>query len=277
MPLLFEQIQIQVECKMCPVISPITGILHCSPPGNPFRDGVTLLEIMAAMMILAFAFIPIVGVIGTGATDTDVTNSYIFAQTAARTILENLLDNVPFECVHLEPGSVSDLDGTNSEDHVSSFKDSGTFKVASFVALLGNTADLLGRGTLVDGRGTNYSVKLLVFPIEGVGSDTPDPDTEVTFNYLPRPDFENASASDKSTWYTGDEYVPAGNLRPYDYAVSSVKVNARGLGVSPGTNASEMYCLMKRFLLRIRWKTPPTRERFLEIFTAKANLSKKDD
>lgn len=243
--------------------------------------GMTLLEIMAALLILAFAFIPIIGVIGTGATDTDVTNSYIFAQTAARSILENLLDNVPFECVHMETGSVADFDGSNSEDHVALFENSPTFDVASYLTLLGNpgTADKFGRGNLKDGRGVTYAVKLLVFPVEGLDSSTPDPSQEITFNYQSRPEFENSkdtSTPPKANWYTDQPYVQNGVARPYDYVTTPTPTNAFLLGVTAGTLAAERYCLMKKFLLRIRWHVPANRERFLEIYTAKANLSKQD-
>lgn len=232
---------------------------------------------MAALLILAFAFIPIVGVIGTGASDTDVTNSYIFAQTAARSILANLLDSVPFECVHLEPGSVADLDGSNAEDHVARFMDATTppYDVASFLALLGNTTDELGRGTLTDSRGATYAVKLLVFPLEGLDTNIPDPSQEIVLTYLPRPDFENQQ-NGTVLWYTADEFVPTGLKRPYDYDLNPIQTNARSLGVPMGTVAGERYCVMKRFLLRIRWRMPTNRERFLEVYTAKANLSRQD-
>jgi hypothetical protein len=238
--------------------------------------GITLLEIMAALLILAFAFIPLVGVIGTGTSDTDVTNSYIFAQTAARSILENLLDSVPFECVHLEPGTVADLDGSNAEDHVARFTDTPSYQVASFLALLGNKTDQLGRGTLTDSRGTSYAVKLLIFPVEGLDTNIPDPTQELVLTYLPRPLFEQANVGGHPAWYTSDEFVPPGVNRPYDYELNPIQTNARNLGVPFGTNASERYCMMKRFLLRIRWRMPPNRERFLEVYTAKANLSRVD-
>jgi prepilin-type N-terminal cleavage/methylation domain-containing protein len=62
---------------------------------NHIKQGVTLPEIVVAMLILAMAFIPLIGVIGTSSTDSDVANSVAFAQTAVRNILDTLLDQQP--------------------------------------------------------------------------------------------------------------------------------------------------------------------------------------
>lgn len=63
------------------------------------RLGVTLLEIMTAVLILAMAFLPLIGVIGTSTKDSDVANSQVFAQTSARNILDTFLDDVPFKAI----------------------------------------------------------------------------------------------------------------------------------------------------------------------------------
>ena len=249
---------------------------------GPVSDrGVTLLEILSALLILAFAFIPIIGVIGTGTTDTDVTNAYIFAQTSARNILDSLLDSVPFPAVTVDTAAVPDLDGTHSEGNVALFQNVPGYDVASFMVMLGNSSgDNKGAGALRDERGNTYYTKLFIFPLVGQDSSNPDPDTELVFSYLPRPLYENATYSaghatkpGESSWYSDNEWVNPGVLRPYDYAVVATMTNAKGLGVPAGADASLQYCMMKKFLLRIRWTMPKGGERSIEVFTAKADLS----
>lgn len=256
---------------------------------NPGVAGMSLLEIMVALLIMAFAFIPLVGVIGTGATDTDVAKTYIFAQTTARNILDNLLDNVPFECVRVAGGSVADTDGTNSEPGISQFVNTPEYQVASFLSLLGNggTIDTFGRGELRDERGTRYFIKLFCFPL--VGTTNPlgavNPADEVTFRYLPRPPYETAtdtSVPPRAVWYSASAFVNAGVLRPYDFTAGSSPdfsirtTNAFSLGVPQGAIATLQYCVLKRILLRVRWVLPKGGERSIEIYTAKGNLARQD-
>ena len=237
--------------------------------------GVTLLEVLFALLILAFAFIPIIGVIGTGMTDTDVTNSYIFAQTNTRNILDSLLDDVPFQAIAIATDVVSDLDGTHSEDDVAHFQNVTGYNVASFMVRLGNTTgDNDGYGLLKDERGVSYYTKLFVFPLTGQDSAIPDPTTEIVFKYLPRPLYENATDSTGvSCWYSDTEYVKSGVRRPYDFTAIATETNVRGLGVPMGGDPALQYCVMKRFLLRIRWTMAKGGERSIEVYTAKADLS----
>lgn len=247
----------------------------------------SLLEIMVALLIMAFAFIPLVGVIGTGATDTDVAKSYIFAQTTARNILDNLLDNVPFQCIRVAPGSVTDADGSNAETDVSQFVNTPEYPVASFLALLGNNgvADTFGRGELRDERGTRYFTKLFCFPLVGTANPVGaiNPADEVTFRYLPRPPYETATnTSNQAVWYSSTAFVNASVPRPYDFIVGSTSdfsirtLNAFSLGVPQGSIAALNYCVIKRILLRVRWVLPKGGERSIEIYTAKGNLARED-
>ncbi len=249
----------------------------------------SLLEIMVALLIMAFAFIPLVGVIGTGAADTDVAKSYIFAQTTARNILDNLLDNVPFENIRVAPGNVSDTDGSNAESGVALLGNwAPGYNVASFLALLGNNGavDTLGRGELHDERGTRYFVKLFCFPLVGTANPVGaiNPADEVTFRYLPRPPYETATnSSNQAVWYSSTAFVNAGVPRPYDFTVGGTPdfsirtTNACSLGVPQGSIAALNYCVLKRILLRIRWVLPKGGERSIEIYTAKGNLAREDE
>ena len=251
--------------------------------------GVTLLEILIALLIMAAAFIPLVGVIGIGATDTDVAKTHIFAQTTARNILDNLLDNVPFDCLRVSGSNVTDSDGSNSEAGVAQFVDTADYLVASYISLLGNpgTVDKFGRGELRDERGTRYFIKLFCFPLVGTANPIGaiNPANEVTFRYLPRPPYEtatNTAVPPQATWYSNSAFVNAGVNRPYDYSIGaspdlSIRtMNAFSLGVSQGAIPSLEYCVLKRILLRVRWVMPKGGERSIEIYTVKGNLARQD-
>ncbi|MBI3037894.1 prepilin-type N-terminal cleavage/methylation domain-containing protein [bacterium] len=239
--------------------------------------GVTLIEILAAMLILAFAFIPIIGVIGTGSTDTDVTNSYIFAQTAARNILNTAIDSVPFPCFQVNTSDISDLDtpATHAESDVAKLNPVPGYDLTAFLTLLGNAGgDSNGHGLLRDERGTSYYTKLFVFPVSDPGAGITT-STELVFMHLKRPLYEN-----QTSWYTftpPEVNVKVALNRPYDYNIpgdiATISLDSRSLGVPQGT---DNYCIMKKLLIRIRWVMAKGGERHLEIYSAKANLSRQD-
>lgn len=233
--------------------------------------GITLLEIITALLILAFAFIPIVGILTTGVSETDITNSYTFAQTLARSILENILENLPFESISVSTSQVSDIGGTNPESEVAIFSNTPNYNIASFLQLIGNSIDNYGRGMVTDNRGTDYHIKIFVFPVEGSDSNIPNTNTEVTFTYLPRPQFENQIQAGKLIWYTSDEFVPLSAQRPYDYDISAITLNAKNIGIGEGSSA-EKFCLFKKILLRIRWNMPAQRTNYLELYTVKGRV-----
>ena len=247
------------------------------------RKGITLLEIMAALLILAMAFLPLIGVIGSGTKDTDSFNSFAFAQTTARNILDTLLDDVPFDSIREATAAVTDTDGSNPDNHVGELFNLTTpsYDCTSFLQLLGNTsgADNYARGELVDERGTRYQVKLFIFPVSS--SNPHNSNTDLTFTYKPRPLYENQqNAAGQNIWYTdkGKGYNPLyvrnqADL-PYESSITQPadkELGARDLGVKdgvPGNNA----CVMKRFLLKIKWNNQ-NHARSIEVYTAKAALN----
>lgn len=245
---------------------------HCT-------KGVTLLEILTAMLILAFAFIPIFGVISTGTADSDVTNSYISAQTIARNVLDTALDSVPFESIQVNSGAITDIGETNAESNVGRMIDVPGYDERTFLAQLGNatSTDMSTRGEIVDERGIRYKVKLFVFPVSG---NTPlSVPNDLSFRYRPRPIYENAvDAQNRQIWYTtapGDLYMRAGAQSPYSYTLPSIAIqSARELGAPAGPAGD--YCVMKRLLLRVKWQMPRGIERSVTIYTAKAHLSRQD-
>ena len=246
------------------------------------RNGVTLLEIISALLILAFAFIPLIGVIGTSSSDSDVANSVVFAQTTVRNILETLLDDVPFYAIKPAAGQVADVDGSNAEDNVAEINDlaSPAFDRKTFLTLLGNdaSADSFARGQIVDERGLVYKTKLYVFPIPV--SSTVDTDSEISFTHLPRPIYENqVDGNGQNVWYTYDNaFISGAALSPYD-APDGLKVvqppvkilGAAELG-APAGPAANNYCVMKKILLRVSWQNRSGHDRSIDIFTMKANL-----
>ena len=105
------------------------------------------MEIMIALLILAFAFIPIIAVIGTSTKDTDVANSYVFAQTTARNILDTLLDDVPFNSI------------ITTESKIAKIKEYKTYNPDSFLSMIGASNDE-AKGEVIDERGTKYNITI---------------------------------------------------------------------------------------------------------------------
>jgi hypothetical protein len=246
------------------------------------KQGVTLPEIVLAMLILAVAFIPLIGVIGTSSSDSDVANSVVFAQTAVRNILETLLDDVPFYAIIPAGTAVSDADGSNPEDNVAEIVDltDPAFDRRTFLTLLGNdaSADGYARGTIVDERGLQYRTKLYVFPVQV--SPTVNTNSEMSFAHLPRPIYENqVNADGKNIWYSYDNaFVSGAAMSPYDPPddVNLVQpplkiLGSFELGTPPGP-AGNNHCVMKKILLRVSWQSRSGHDRSIDIFTMKANL-----
>ncbi|MFZ5952199.1 MAG: type IV pilus modification PilV family protein [Candidatus Rifleibacteriota bacterium] len=242
------------------------------------RGGVTLLEIVSALLILAFAFLPIFGMITSGSKDTDISETYIFAQTSARNILDSLLDDVPFYALRVATSNVSDIGESNSEPNVGELFDIApplgpNYQVASFLRSIGNDpeVDHFTRGELTDDRGNKYKLKIYVFPVPC--NDPFDNDTDMSFRYLPRPEFEKQLG-----WYTvkpqeSDAYVVSGD-NPYNMALPAIEIkDARSLGAQEGP-AGNNFCVMKKILLRIKWTLKNGIERSIEVYTMKANLDR---
>lgn len=243
------------------------------------RRGTTLLEIMSALLILAFAFLPLIGVIGTSSSDSDVANSQVFAQTAARNILDTLLEDVPFNSIRPAGGAVADLDGTNPQGDIAEIFNYGTFDRSAFLAMLGNGSggDNYARGDITDERGIIYKTRIYVFPIPV--TNPVNKASEMAFSCLPRPIYENQiDANGQNAWYTyTDPYMPSGVLSPYHEDGNRVvqpatsTLGAFELGAEAGATGNN-HCVMKKILFKIFWQNRSGHERAIELFTLKANL-----
>ena len=242
------------------------------------RQGTTLLEIISALLILAFAFLPIFGMITSGSKDTDISESYIFAQTSARNILDSLLDDVPFYALRVAGSNVEDIGESNAESNVGELFNISPplgpdYLVASFLRSIGNdpSVDHFTRGELTDDRGIKYKIKIFVFPVSANSSH--DIDNDISFRFLPRPEFEKQSG-----WYTfkpeeADAYIVSGDS-PYEMSLPTIEVKgARELGVTEGPTGND-FCVMKKILLRVRWTMRNGVERSIQVYTMKANLDR---
>lgn len=247
------------------------------------RLGVTLLEIMTAVLILAMAFLPLIGVIGTSTKDSDVANSQVFAQTSARNILDTFLDDVPFKAIsvastpdsgdfaYTEPDEVKALTSVDygnlmSMAELSDVPEKDFYRV-SFLSLMGNNAgDGLARGELIDERGLVYKTRLFVFPI-AASTDSSVTADEITFAYMPRPEYER-----QPDWYVTDKtHMKDTVTSPYAMPAESIKNNnAFAVGAEP--NASGKICVMYKVLFQIYWINRDGIRRSLELFTMKADL-----
>jgi len=238
----------------------------------------SLIEILVATFILVMAGIPMLGVIGSGAADTDVLRSTLFAQTSASGILDAALDALPFEALVRSGEPVPDLDGKNPEPGVGKViavaDPNRAAQAKAFLSLIGGSPDDgLARGTLRDERGFTYRVKLFVFPVPAVVSASDSDGSVLRFGFLPRPLYEQAvDASGKPAWYSQEMFVRPGVARPYDMPVEPVVRRASELGVPVGNEPQVPHCCLKKLLLRIQWDPRKGGERSLELMTLKAAL-----
>ena len=259
--------------------SSVGGTFSWCPIGKgAVRKGLSLVEILVAVFILVMAALPMLGVVGSGAADTDVIRASLFAQTAATGILDAALDALPFDALVQSAGMVADTDGRNPEAGVGRIiagKDpQRSAQAKAFLALIGGAAeDGLTRGMLRDERGISYRVKLFVFPVPAVASGAASDGSTLQFGFLPRPLYEQATdAGGKSSWYTEDAFVRPGVARPYDLPVEPVVRRAPDLGMPVGNEPRFPHCCLKKLLLRIQWAPIKGGERSLELLTLKADL-----
>lgn len=236
------------------------------------------MEIMLAVIILAFTFLPIISTIGTSMKDTDVTNSYVFAQTAARNILDYVLDELPFNCIT----SANDKKGFLQEARIynmstRSYDTYGSDKLAKFKELIGSE-DENAEGIIKDKeRGISYHVVLYVFPIKSTtGSGSSD---EMRFTYLKRPEYEK-----NENWFrysppdtqTNAAFRRNSITSPYASLLpDSEKVTKNAYNIGAKEYDSNYY-VMKKIVLHISWelkgKRGGTIHRDLVFYTMKANL-----
>ena len=230
---------------------------------NP-KKGVTLMEIMTALLILAFAFLPIIGVIGTSTKDTDVANSVVFAQTTARNILDTLLDDVPFNSI---------VATGKDKQYIAKIEKYKDYEPESFLSMIGASTEE-AKGELFDERGQKYDVFIYAFPISASKTKDHDVNNELLFSYMPRPLYEGETINQNEKWYT---YTPAGahrqidSLDPYDIEVATATKNAYELGARQNNNTTEYY-IMKKIVFQMTWTSRDGHDRRLELYTMKANL-----
>lgn len=222
------------------------------------RYGITLIEIMVALLILAGTFLPLIAVMGSFTKDTDSMNSYVFAQTTARNILDTLLDEVPFNSMQADTNNIAkliDYDG---------------YKIDSFKSLIG-TANEKAEGEITDERGTKYKIKIYCFPIPVTKGNSPDTNSEITFSYKKRPKYEE---QDNFFTYKKDQnpcFLRNTCSNPYDMEGQEKNSGAYELGAKKNFSSEEYY-VMKKILFQIVWKSRDGKEKNLELFTMKANL-----
>ena len=79
------------------------------------RLGFTLTEILVAMAVLAFALVPLMGVMWSGVKRTDISDSYANASTIGASVLEFLLnDSVRFDQLNFTNPLAIDLRDTET-------------------------------------------------------------------------------------------------------------------------------------------------------------------
>lgn len=226
---------------------------------NNKRTGITMIEIMVALLILAVTFLPLIAVMGSFTKDTDSMNSYVFAQTTARNILDTLLDEVPFNSIQADSNNIAKLIDYGDK-----------YKVASFKELIGTTNEK-AEGEITDERGTKYKTKIYCFPIPVSKGTSVDISNELVFSYKKRPKYE-----EQTNYYTyeskEDSLFLEQNLQnPYDMGGEEKSYGAYELGAQKNYSSDEYY-VMKKILFQMTWTGRDGQARSLELFTMKANL-----
>ncbi len=230
------------------------------------KKGVTLMEIMTALLILAFAFLPIIGVIGTSTKDTDVANSVVFAQTTARNILDTLLDDVPFNSI---------VPTGKDKQYIAKIKKYKGYEPESFLSMIGaGVGSEDAKGEVFDERGIKYDITIYAFPISASHTGDHDVTNELLFSYLPRPQYEGDTSEQNEKWYTftsGGTHRQIDSLDPYTIEVATATKNAYELGAKQNNDLSEYY-IMKKIVFQMNWTSRDGHQRRLELYTMKANL-----
>lgn len=227
------------------------------------RYGITLIEIMVALLILAGTFLPLIAVMGSFTKDTDSMNSYVFAQTTARNILDTLLDEVPFNSIQADTNNIAkliDYDG---------------YKIDSFKSLIGTSNDIAS-GTITDERGTQYKITLFCYPIPVSKNENPDIQNEMVFSFKERPNFEKEE--NFYTFTSGNDSCYLQTKSPYSMAdnCQEKSLGAYELGAKKNF-LSEEYYVMKKIVLHIEWVSRDGRKREFGLYTMKANLDSEKD
>ncbi|MBF0545810.1 MAG: hypothetical protein HQM08_15310 [Candidatus Riflebacteria bacterium] len=230
----------------------------------------SLVEIILGLFFLAIAVIPVAGLIGSAMGDTEVSAGFQFAQKNARTIMDYLLDEVPFVAIVPAAKSVPDLDGTNPKENTAEIVATPKFTPINFLKLFGNIGkDNYARGTLKSERGLEYKIRLYVFPVQSASSTD---GAGFCLSCIPRPPFENSHDQKGLTnWFSTDEYVREGVLRPYDYQVATTVKMVSELGVEKGSLNAFPYCVLKKVFLKISWKMKG-RDQSIDFLSIKADI-----
>lgn len=256
------------------------------------KSGMTLTEVMLAMIILASTLIPIFGLLTKDVKDTDLLAANSFAVDRARFVLNTLLDTVPFSA--LVPGNPAMLSGPQAASFAQ------MLFPGSVMAAGGYTCN----GIATDGRGIHYAIYLRSDPIEDTTTATQF-GTELTFSFYPNPRPEEQAGwasmtaaaavtetgGQPSIYRTSGPTNPLGVVSPYRYYNRPGAIHVWGPATQPVVidqrrlaqpDALGRFYLMQRLVLQIRWnlasseyKRPDSntgRPQRLHVVTYKAKL-----
>ncbi|MDN5280070.1 MAG: hypothetical protein PWR01_4035 [Clostridiales bacterium] len=256
------------------------------------RVGITLIEVILAMLILATSLLPIFGLMTRTTKDSDATLTRAYAINYAKSVFSTVIDDIPF--ADIRHGSPAIIIGSSRNKAKALFPDA--------VSASGGIAC---NGIVKDSRGIYYRVFL---KSEAIMDETDGyTNGEFYFSYYPNPEVEsqpgwinlqiNSHTSEntdnvpsmfsktnpaglKSPYrYFGDD-VAAGRWGPAEeHAGNIIHVDQREIS-QPNPDGS--FYLMQRLILQIRWnmdsayyKQPDAdkgRPVKLQIITYKANL-----
>lgn len=161
------------------------------------KRGMTFIEIMIALCVLAIAMLPIFRMIHKGTEDTDLNASQAYALTKSSEILNTIIDTVPFEVLRGgNPGFLASEDICSKQEYINRqvgmdyAKDMASMLFGDEDPVFPRTETVSGKkqyrcvGRITDLRGITYRTWLIV---EDLGdhqvADTPPEDLPFTSGY----------------------------------------------------------------------------------------------
>ncbi|MFZ2959161.1 MAG: prepilin-type N-terminal cleavage/methylation domain-containing protein [Candidatus Ozemobacteraceae bacterium] len=271
--------------------------------GRSRPRGLTFLEIMIGLVIIAVAMLPVFNMIHKGAEDTDLSASQSFATNKATEILNTCLDNVPFEVIRMGCpfGYLSVENLTGIKEYADNHIDAAWLdRMARMLFNLDASAKIgnqyPSQGVLTDPRGISYLATLRVEDIcdrtpasrkaekATLGSEFPDlTPAELTFSFCQNPD-----KLQDPNWIT--KYHPDSTIRN-EIAIPGIGVSLPPTAIynesdftTPRTirytqrHSTEKvnytnddafaFCTMKRLIIEIQWNLDQAQYAHPDVQTA---------
>ena len=132
------------------------------------RRAVTLVEIMLGFLVLALIFLPIFNRLTSAVRDTERFYTECFAISHAKLVMDTLMSQVPLRCLHEgNPCVLRDPKGVPAINALLGRVIPEMMK-SEYESASGAADEYLGNGSLTDGKGFRYRVRVSCIDLENV-------------------------------------------------------------------------------------------------------------